>query len=145
MAEEHDGYAGPWQGFLSRFDSDLGLTGRAVRKGRSFILTTRYCGKLKAASSGNWYHAVPSGNILHMKDNPPKGRWKLTEPLYSDLLDFCEAHRGSPEHRIIADALRAFIDERLGAEPELKRRFEEARKARLGQATKVVKLVDKQD
>jgi len=63
---------------------------------------------------------------------PPKGRWKLREPLATDLLDFCEAHRGAPEHRVIADALRAFIDERLKAEPELKIRFEEARRKRLG-------------
>jgi len=62
----------------------------------------------------------------------PKGRWKLREPLASDLLDFCEAHRGAPEHRIIADALRAFIDDRLQAEPELRKRFEEARRKRLG-------------
>lgn len=80
-----------------------------------------------------------------MKDNPQKGRWKLTEPLASDLLDFCEAHRGAPEHRIIADALRAFIDARIDAEPELKKRFEEARKNRLGQKEKVVKLVERKD
>jgi hypothetical protein len=54
------------------------------------------------------------------------------EPLASDLVDFCEAHRGSPEKRIIEDALRAFIDDRLAAEPELKKRFDEARRKRLG-------------
>ena len=64
--------------------------------------------------------------------NPPKGRWKLREPLASDLVDFCEAHRGAPEHRIIADALRAFIDARLKAEPELKKRFDEERRKRRG-------------
>ena len=80
-----------------------------------------------------------------MKDNPQKGRWKLTEPLASDLLDFCEAHRGAPEHRVIADALRAFIEDRLAAEPELKKRFEEARNKRLNQKEKVVKLVEKKD
>ena len=80
-------------------------------------------------SSGIWYQVVTTGTEM---DNKPKGRWKLTEPLASDLLDFCEAHRGSPEHRIIADALRAFIDERLAAEPELRKRFDEARRKRLG-------------
>ena len=65
-------------------------------------------------------------------NDQPKGRWKLREPLASEFLDFCEAHRGAPEHRIIADALRAFIDERLAAEPELKKRYEEARRKRLG-------------
>ncbi|MBI3452306.1 MAG: hypothetical protein HY057_05635 [Rhodospirillales bacterium] len=64
----------------------------------------------------------------------PRGRWKLHEPLANELLDFCEAHRGAPEQRIIADALRAFIDERLAAEPELKKRFDAARQKRLGLA-----------
>ena len=54
------------------------------------------------------------------------------EPLNSDLIDFCEAHRGAPGNRIIQDALRAFIDERLLAEPELKKRFDAARRKRLG-------------
>ena len=72
------------------------------------------------------------------KDNPPTGRWKLREPLATEFLDFCEAHRGAPEHRVIADALRAFIDERLSAEPELRRRYEEARDARLAVAGKNV-------
>jgi hypothetical protein len=56
----------------------------------------------------------------------------LPEPLNSDFIDFCEAHRGAPGNRIIQDALRAFIDERLQAEPELKKRFDEARRKRLG-------------
>lgn len=60
------------------------------------------------------------------------GRWKLPEALFYDFQDFCEAHRGSPENRIIADALRAFIADRLAAEPELRKRFEEARRERLG-------------
>lgn len=54
------------------------------------------------------------------------------EPLNSDFLDFCEAHRGAPGNRIIQDALRAFIDDRLKAEPELAERFGEARRKRLG-------------
>jgi len=54
------------------------------------------------------------------------------EPLNSDFVDFCEAHRGSPGNRIVQDALRAFIDERLEVEPELKKRFDEARRKRLG-------------
>jgi len=32
----------------------------------------------------------------------------------------------------VQDALRAFIDERLLAEPELKKRYDEARRKRLG-------------
>ena len=63
----------------------------------------------------------------------------------SEFLDFCEAHRGAPEQRIIADALRAFIDERLDAEPELKKRFDAARKKRLGEEEKPIRLIKNDD
>ncbi len=59
-------------------------------------------------------------------------RANYPEPLRSDFVDFCEAHRGAPGSRIVEDALRAFIDERLAAEPELKKRFDAARRKRLG-------------
>jgi hypothetical protein len=67
----------------------------------------------------------------------------LDEPLASDLMDFCEAHRGAPEKRVVADALRAFIDERLSVEPELRKRFEEARRKRLGIKEDKIRLVPK--
>lgn len=59
-------------------------------------------------------------------------RFNLGEPLDTDLADFCEAHYGAPEVRVIREALRLFIDGRLAAEPELRKRFEEARRKRLG-------------
>jgi hypothetical protein len=59
-------------------------------------------------------------------------RLQLGEPLATDLTDFCEAHYGAPEIRIIREALRTFIDQRLAAEPEVARRFEESRRRRLG-------------
>jgi hypothetical protein len=68
-------------------------------------------------------------------------RLALDEPLASDIIDFCEAHRGAPEKRIVADALRAFIDDRLNAEPELKKRFDEARRKRLGQNGDKIRLL----
>ena len=61
-------------------------------------------------------------------------KWDIGDPLWGDVLDFCEAHRCSPVNRIINDALRAFIDDRLKAEPELRKRFDEARVKRLGTA-----------
>ncbi|MPZ39892.1 MAG: hypothetical protein GEU95_17900 [Rhizobiales bacterium] len=70
-------------------------------------------------------------------------RYGITGPLQDDLIDFCEAHRGAPIDRIIRDALRAFIDDRLAAEPELKKRFDEARRLRLGAKDSVVQLVPK--
>lgn len=77
---------------------------------------------------------------------PPTTRSRLgiKGPLLEDFMDFCEAHRGAPDHRIIQDALRAFIDERLAAEPELKKRFDEARRKRTGAAEAIVKLVPKE-
>jgi hypothetical protein len=68
-------------------------------------------------------------------------RLNLGEPLASDLIDFCEAHRGAPEIRIIRDALRAFIDDRLSAEPELRKRFEAARKKRLGATDDKIRIM----
>src|SRR5262245_58215890 len=94
-----------------------------------------YAPILLAAATEIWYQLVPLGTGFRMgrhKGEKLVGRWKLPEPLAYELEDFCEAHRGAPENRIIADALRAFIAERLNAEPELKKRFEAARRERLG-------------
>jgi hypothetical protein len=80
------------------------------------------------------YMGVENGQNGPMPARTTGSRLKLGQPLADDLLDFCEAHRGAPEIRIIRDALRTFIDERLDAEPELKKRFHEARRRRLGAA-----------
>ena len=58
-------------------------------------------------------------------------RFNLGEPWAGELADFCEAHYGAPEVRIIREALAFFISTQLTAEPETKRRFLEARKKRL--------------
>jgi len=75
---------------------------------------------------------------------PPRttgSRLNLGEPLASDLADFCVAHYRASEIEIVRVALRAFIDARLSAEPEMKKRFEEARAYRLGRSDpKVVAL-----
>ena len=64
---------------------------------------------------------------------PSKGsRLNLGEPWTSDLADFRAAHYGVAETDIIKAALDAFIKDRLAAEPEMRKRFEEARKKRLG-------------
>jgi hypothetical protein len=71
----------------------------------------------------------------------PSGRLQLAEPLAGDLADFCAAHYGAPEREIIRAALRAFIDSELAAEPELRKRYEAAKKARTGNGQpKLVKL-----
>jgi hypothetical protein len=61
-------------------------------------------------------------------------RLQLGEPLASDLADFCEAHYGAPEIRIIREALRLFIDAQLAAEPKTRKRFQAARDMRLAQS-----------
>jgi hypothetical protein len=75
-----------------------------------------------------WYHFA----MNRKRKEKLLGRWNLPESLFYDFQDFCEAHRGAPDNRIIADAVRAFIADRLEAEPELKKRFEQARRDRLG-------------
>lgn len=58
-------------------------------------------------------------------------RLGLPEPLASDLLDFRAANYSAPEINVVAEALREHIDRRL-EEPEIKKRFEDARRKRLG-------------
>ena len=61
-------------------------------------------------------------------------RLDLGEPWTSDLADFCAAHYGPPEKNIIKEALTFFIQDQLAREPEVRKRFEDARKKRLGAA-----------
>lgn len=75
---------------------------------------------------------------MYNGDMPPKStgsRFNLAEPLAGDLADFCSAHYGVSETNIIREALRQFIDARLAAEPEMRKRFDAARKDRLGAKT----------
>lgn len=55
----------------------------------------------------------------------------LEGELIDRVTDFREGYFGAPEYRIIAEALEHFMQDRLQAEPEVRRRYEEARKARL--------------
>lgn len=66
----------------------------------------------------------------------------LPPELIADLRDFCEAHYGAPQNRIVREAVQAFIQAALNAEPELRKRFEEARaqrRARIGQNIAVLR------
>jgi len=74
--------------------------------------------------------------------NQSKGtRLGLGEPWQGLLADFCAAHYNAPERDIIRAALDFFIAAQLAAEPETKKRFDEARKKRLGQSADVVRLI----
>ena len=59
-------------------------------------------------------------------------RYRLGEPLSTDLAAFCEANLGTLEIRVIRAALREYIDRRLAEEPELRNRYEAARKRQVG-------------
>jgi len=56
----------------------------------------------------------------------------LDDELIGRVHDFREGYFGAPEYRIVAEALEFFMRDRLKAEPEVKRRYEAARKMRLG-------------
>jgi hypothetical protein len=61
--------------------------------------------------------------------------------LVEDFTDFREGYFGAPENRVLAEAIKLFMADRLDKETEVKRRYEAAREKRLGAKGKVVKLV----
>jgi hypothetical protein len=78
--------------------------------------------------------------------NPSKGsRLGLGEPWQSMLNDFCAAHYNASERDIVRTALDFFIQNRLEAEPEVRKRYEEARRKRLKLPDSVVRIVPKGD
>jgi hypothetical protein len=72
---------------------------------------------------------VPQGTFMPKQSND--ARLKLGEPLAGKLKDFCAASYNCSQIEVIREALDEHIDRRLD-EPGLKRRFEAARKRRLG-------------
>jgi len=78
---------------------------------------------------------------------PSKGsRLKLLgfeEELIERIQDFREGYFGAPEYRIVAEALEHFMRDRLEAEPEVRRRYEEARQARLAAKERRLRIVPK--
>ena len=69
---------------------------------------------------------------------------KLGEPLATQLADFCAANYKASTIEVIREALGEHIERRL-KNPEMKERYEKARKQRLGLAEKVVQLVEKKE
>ena len=78
---------------------------------------------------------------------PSKGsRLKLLgfeDELIGRIQDFREGYFGAPEYRIVAEALEHFMRDRLEAEPEVRKRYEEARKARLAAKEPRLRIVSK--
>jgi hypothetical protein len=69
----------------------------------------------------------------------------LEEELIGRVQDFREGYFGAPEYRIVAEALEHFMRDRLKAEPEVRRRYEEARKARLSLKERRLRIVLRDD
>lgn len=78
---------------------------------------------------------------------PSKGsRLKLLgfeDELIERIQDFREGYFGAPEYRIVAEALEHFMRDRLEAEPEVRRRYEAARTARLAAKEPRLRIVSK--
>jgi hypothetical protein len=55
----------------------------------------------------------------------------LSQNLIGQIEDLQEAFLGAPQHRVIAFALEWYFARGIDAEPELKRRYEEAQRARM--------------
>ena len=84
---------------------------------------------------------IGAWGTVHMGRKSKGARSDLGEPWTGDLADFCAAHYGAPEKHVIRAALEFFIQDRLAKEPEMRKRFEEARKRRLGAAGNNIKLL----
>jgi len=67
--------------------------------------------------------------------------FKLPADLLIELDAFCEAHYGAPQVNIVKEALVEFIKRQLEAEPELRKRFAEAR-SRLNPRAGQIKLLE---
>jgi len=65
----------------------------------------------------------------------------LNKELAERFTDFREGYLGAPENRVLAEAIEHYMADRLAAEPEVKRRYEEAREKRRGTKGSIVKLV----
>jgi hypothetical protein len=81
------------------------------------------------------YQIVPKGTALFWaKMSRPIGaklrQIGLDDELVERFLDFCEGYEGAPAHRLLCRAMEAYMAERYDAEPEVRRRAEEARKKR---------------
>ncbi len=65
----------------------------------------------------------------------------MDSELVDDFTDFREGYFGAPEVRILAEAIKLFMADRLRAEPLVRERYEAAREKRHGAKGSVVKLV----
>src|SRR5262252_3851061 len=110
----------------------LGRLGLLIRR-RGAILWQH----LRAGTSG----AGAFARQLTTKTGSRLGLLGIDAELIARVQDLRQAYLGAPENRIVAEALELFIAGRLAAEPEVKRRYDEARRRRLGLSGGPVRLI----
>jgi hypothetical protein len=65
-----------------------------------------------------------------------RAEFGLNQNLIGQIEDLQEAFLGAPQHRVVAFALEWYFTSGVDAEPELKRRYEDAQKARMAAKTR---------
>jgi hypothetical protein len=71
-------------------------------------------------------------------------KFGIGEPLATKLRDFCAANYKAPALDVIREALEEHIERRL-QNPEMRQRYEKARRTRLALPEKIVNLVKKSE
>jgi len=71
-----------------------------------------------------------------------KKHFDLGDELENRLNDFCEAHYGASQVKVVRAALNAFIESELEKEPELRKRYELAREQRLGHDSSNIRAIN---
>jgi hypothetical protein len=79
-----------------------------------------------------WKKRFGLSKELRDESNSDSLKRYLGEPVGSDLEDFCAVHFGAPEINVVREAVRAFIDDRLARDPELKKKFDKVQQDRSG-------------
>lgn len=69
--------------------------------------------------------------------------YDLGDKVMTLLQNHCAANYGAPEVRILREAVKSFVNNRLQAEPELCKRFDAARKVRLSKHIRPLREVSK--
>jgi hypothetical protein len=66
------------------------------------------------------------------KKVPTLAEFGLTADQINQIQDLREGFLGAPEHRVIAHAVESYLENRgINAEPEVKRRYDDAKQRRL--------------
>jgi metal-responsive CopG/Arc/MetJ family transcriptional regulator len=66
---------------------------------------------------------------------------EIPDDLRIDLDSFREANLGATKARVVREALRQYIDNRIAAEPDLRARYYEARNRLIGRADAPIRLI----